>query len=543
MKVRHPILTLALALVLGSMGLVAALTASGPEETLAQGVPPTASPTAMPDDGTGDDNGEAMPSPTPSTSTSTSDATATPQASDHQLPDGFSFKGAFMSLWAEDQITDIELDVSNTIPYIIPPAELLEPDLYTWDGWPLRDKMTGDISVIDGYVVYIALSAPRTPETGTAFYTISEWRYWYKQQGTDEWERGGLVFEGEEAPLGSRQWAGSARYDRETGKASFYYTPVGDLEPDQAPMYPNEFPQSHPASGRPPVIQQMAIATADVVMDDGVQFENFSEHEIILEADGQLYQTFDDSVTDQVIYGMRDPFHWYDQENDEEYILFTANAAFKPGPQNGVIGIARKVNDGEGGGAGEWELLPPIIGAPEVSSQLERPHVLVKDDLLYVFFTTHTFTFNPEGAGPEGLYGFVTDSGSIRGHYTPLNGTGLVAGNPPIAPNQTYSYLTLPGGYVMSYINTAATETLQLNWVGAPAPMFQIAIDGNQTHISDALTDFGPSELPPPGEDLTTNPTPTPEGTPQSTITPQPTVSPEPGTPEPNGSPTGTPTP
>lgn len=64
---------------------------------------------------------------------------------------------------------------------------------------------------------------------------------------------------------------------------------------------------------------------------------------------------------------MRDPFYFYDQRNDEEYILCTANAAFKPGPHNGVIGLAQKQDDGT------WQLLPPIIGAPEVSSARAAP--------------------------------------------------------------------------------------------------------------------------------------------------------------------------
>lgn len=120
----------------------------------------------------------------------------------------------------------------------------------------------------------------------------------------------------------------------------------------------------------------------------------------------------------------------------------------------------------------------------------------MKDDLTYVFFTTHTFTFVPEGAGPEGLYGFVTDSPSIRGHYVPLNETGLVAGNPEIAPTQTYSYLTLNTGHVMSYLNTAGTKGDLLQWIGAPSPMFEVSFDGTSVLIEDALTKAGPTELP-----------------------------------------------
>lgn len=392
-----------------------------------------------------------------------------------------TFDGTFVSLWTADAMRAIEQDTSNTIPLIIPDAELFAPDLFTWDGWPLRNR-DGSIAELDGWVVYIALSADRvTGDDIPAFFTRSEWRYWFTRDGN--WQPGGLVF-AEGTPLGSRQWAGSASYDAESGRAEFYYTAVGIVPEGSEPTYPSEFPQDSPAAGRPPVIQQMAVASAQVVTDEqGVRFEDFSEHEIILEADGEIYQTFDDAITDQVIYGMRDPEYFRDPADGREYILFTANAAFKPGPFNGVVGIAERR------GPTDWALLPPIIAAPEVSSQLERPHVIVRDATYYVFFSTHAFTFAEDGAGPEGLYGFATTSGDFRGQYVPLNRHGLVAGNPQSKPMQTYSYLALPsprGALVMSYLNTAGNVDNQAGWIGSPGPLFEVAIDGLDTTIVEA---------------------------------------------------------
>lgn len=49
----------------------------------------------------------------------------------------------------------------------------------------------------------------------------------------------------------------------------------------------------------------------------------------------------------------------------------------------------------------------------------------------------------------------MSHSGRRQAPWEPLEGLGLVAGNPPSAPTMTYSYPTLPDGWVMSDLNTA----------------------------------------------------------------------------------------
>jgi len=396
-------------------------------------------------------------------------------------PPGFRFAGSTMSLWQRAAASRIEQDARNTIPYQLPPRDLFERDLYVWDAWPLR-TVDGAVATIDGWHVMVALSSARTSDSEWPFYARSTWRYWYTKDGT--WQLGGPVFSREEA-LGSRQWAGSSTYDAETGRATFYYTAVGapdaaSLEADTPPL---AYPPNHPAHGRPSTVQRMAAVTAAVTSGpQGVTFDDFGDHQIILEADGTLYQTHEQSRTDQVIYGMRDPWFWREPATGDDYILFTANAAFAPGTHNGVVGVARANDDGA------WELLPPILGAPGVSSQLERPHLVRRGEQLYLLFSTHAFTFADGLSGPEGLYGFVSHTGRLQGPWEPLNGSGLVAGNPSSSPTMTYSYLVLPDGWVMSYLNTAGGE-LTANapgeFFGGPAPMFRVAFDGARSEIVD----------------------------------------------------------
>lgn len=396
-------------------------------------------------------------------------------------PEMFAFDGGFMSLWQPQAASRISLDARNTIPYVIPPNELFERDLYVWDAWPLRTT-DGVVATIDGWTVLIGLSSARSSDPKWPFYTRSTWRYWFTKDG--DWQLGGKVFDRTEA-LGSRQWAGSSVFDADTGRVTFYYTAVGaldakSLEDDEPAL---AYPMGHPAQGRPSIVQRMAAVSAAISSGpQGVTFTDFDEHRLLLEADGKHYQTAEQSRADQVIYGMRDPWYWRDPKSGDNYILFTANAGFAPGTHNGVVGIARE--NGEGG----FDLLPPILGAPGVSSQLERPHLVRRDQRLYLLFSTHEFTFADGFSGPEGLYGFISHTGNITGPWEPLNGSGLVAGNPGSAGTMVYSYLTLPDGWVMSYLNTAAgqlTEDQPGEFFGGPAPMFRVAFDGVRTEIVD----------------------------------------------------------
>lgn len=350
----------------------------------------------------------------------------------------------------------------------------------------------GAVAVIDDWVVMVGLSSETDAGSDYPFYTRSTWRYWYTRDGN--WIPGGVAFERTEA-LGSRQWAGSTIYDPDSNEITFYYTAVGALDAEslEADDPPRAMSNSHPGAGRPNTEQRMAMVTASVsVGDTGVSFSDFGEHEMILKADGEIYVTEAAYIPGNVIYGMRDPHYWLDDETGREYILFTANAAGMPDPFNGVVGLAEKLD-------GEWTLQRPIIAAPGVSSQLERPHVVVRDDGLYVFFSTHSFTFADGLNGPEGLYGFYNAEGDIRGTYTAMNGTGLVLGNPPAAPNQIYSYLVLPDGKVMSYVNTpygfADNPDSEKEFIGAPAPLVQIGMkEGQSTLLAAPDTALSGSE-------------------------------------------------
>lgn len=429
---------------------------------------------------------EATDAPPPQPAPDIADSTAVPAT-----PPAFRFDGSLVSVWTPQMVDSIAQDVHVTLPMMIHPLTPFDEGTYVWDAWPIRTP-DGAIAEFDGWVVMIGLSAEwqEVIDSGYAFYTLSEWRYWYTRDGN--WRPGGRVFTAEDG-LGTRQWAGSTVYDPETQRVTFYYTAVGapdaaSLEADPAPRTVSIFNE---AIGRPSTVQRLASATASIaVTDQGVAFDNVGDHRILAEADGFWYDTYDTYLAQDAVYGFRDPEYWRDPRTGAEHILFTANAGGQKGPYNGVIGLMTK--DGE-----DWALRPPILLSEGVNSQLERPHVVTRDDGLYLFFSTHDFTFSPQHRGPRGLYGFRSASGDITGLLKPVNGHGLVAANPESAPAQVYSFYVLPDGKVMSYLNILwgfdkRPEYKGREMWGAPAPMFSLAFDGDTVIVAQTDADAAP---------------------------------------------------
>lgn len=394
----------------------------------------------------------------------------------------FQFEGTKLDVWSAEAASEMARTPQTTIPVMPAPEHLFSEDYVLWDAWPIRDR-DGQIALIDGHAVLVSLTAERG-DFDTEFYTRATWRYWTRAQG-GAWEYGGPVFP-QGTALGSRQWAGSAMYDADTGKVHFFYTAVGQLtggSPDDvAPHGPQ-----HPGYGRPSTVQRMALATATVGTSDGaLRFTDFSDHRIILEADGKIYMTEAQYQAADVVYGMRDP--WYFQHDDgRDCVLFTANTNYLNGSRNGAIGLGCSAD----GLTAEWNLEEPVLVSDGVTAQLERPHLVRRDDGLYLFISTHGFLFPDSfrNAPKEGLFGFFAESGDLDGPWTPINGHGLVAGNPATRPLQSYSYLVLPDLSVTSYLNKVLgldihQPELTSDWLGSPAPTFDIVLEKGRAGVA-----------------------------------------------------------
>ncbi|MCR6097522.1 glycoside hydrolase family 68 protein [Salipaludibacillus agaradhaerens] len=392
--------------------------------------------------------------------------------------------------WTREQVDQIELDDSNTIPYTnIKELEKMTPDYHIWDSWPLTDR-NGNVTEVNGWKVLFTLSAPSDVLPGKV-HDIAKIQYFVSRDGKD-WELGGELFP-EEDSLGSREWAGSAMMDEDEGKIYAFYTATGRKGEENLTYE-----------------QRLAMSVGDVVADkNGVHFENWDEHSIILEPDGEDYQSYEQAMENGYSgYAFRDPQWFKDTKTGKEYILFEGNSGGRVSERtcenedvpegsehfNGNIGIAEVVD----GDFSDLKVHSPLLEANCVNDELERPHIIVKDDKYYLFTDTHINKYAPGIEGPEGLYGFVSDT--LFGGYEPLNGSGLVLANPPENPYQAYSWLVLPDLKVIAFAQFGDLNGMDINeighkdpefqfehWGGTMAPTLEIGIDGDRTEFKKEL--------------------------------------------------------
>ena len=400
------------------------------------------------------------------------------------------------SRWTREQAASITRRHGNVAPVAGAPTVDPFPDIHIWDTWLLRDRH-GEIADVDGWRLAFSLTAPAELLPGKR-HDVAEIRCFYSADGT-RWHDAGPVFT--DGALGQRQWAGSALYD--DGDLYLYYTAAGD-ETSEEMTYSQRIAVAHGG----------AVTTAA----DGVELSGPWTHETLLTPDGGWYETETDSRG--MIYTFRDPWFFEDPATGETYLLFEANA---PAPEregddpetsrqrefNGCVGVAVSPS----GDPLSWELRSPLVDATAVNQELERPHVVVADGRYYLFVCSHVHTFAPGVTGPDGLYGFVADA--FEGPYRPLNGSGLVATNPPEAPFQAYSWMAFPHGeevLVQSFLNyyDFAGDSLDAiaelpaadqrdRFGGTLAPTLRLAVDGDRTRLLGTLDAW---RIPTPEESL-----------------------------------------
>jgi levansucrase len=491
-------------------------------------------------------------------------ATPTPQP-DPNDPGTPNNPDSSASRWTVEQAWGLEQNETNTIPVIdfnsFPRGDQKTlPGYHIWDTWPVRNLDT-TVADVDGYRMFIHLSVPDTVLPGKR-HDIAQLRYSYSRDGIN-YTLGGLLFPNatggqvEGVELGSRNWAGSAIIT-DDNRVYVYYTATGvkgeDVLPDLtgptlaqhslSPQVIEPTSDTYPGYPTTPGIsyeQKIAVAYGPtlVATDTGLEIQGEWTHEILLEADGQFYQTQEQADVGP-LNAFRDPFVFRDPNDSKIYMLLEGNVggarkseqrcanedigseAFRTQLQtegvvippeapyyNGSIGLAASVNDS----LTDFELRPALVTATCVNQELERPHFVFKDGRYYLFTASHIGKFAPIGnlqeKGAEGLYGFVSDT--IDGDYQPLNGHGLVLANPEEQPFQAYSYDVLPVNFdgtnryfVTSFVDYPNTQDINAvgnlppeeqlaGFGGTLAPTNEIAIEDNTTRL---VNTFGFGELP-----------------------------------------------
>ena len=372
--------------------------------------------------------------------------------------------GVTPTRWRREHLAHHTISPSNVIPLITAnDIKSVLPGFDLWDVWPVQQR-DGSTANIAGGVLWMILSAPIAHDPNDR-HGVARIRLMHETGGV--WRDLGPFMPDGLCP-GQREWAGSAVYDPASQRISLYYTVAGRRGDSQVRFEQRLFEVSARLS-----VDGEHITTSDWA----------APYEIIM-ADERDYLRVDGSESEPgFIKGFRDPAFFCDPVDGGDYIVFTGSSARSAHRFNGVIGIAAATGDND---ARTWHTCPPLIDASGLNNELERPHLIWRDELYYLFWSTQQHMFAPDGpAGPTGLYGAVAES--LRGPYRMLNGSGLVAANPSNEPRQTYSWWVCHDLQVVSFIDHwglegrkhDAPDTIRQQFGGTMAPRFRLSLQGD----------------------------------------------------------------
>lgn len=370
---------------------------------------------------------------------------------------------ATITHWSREQAERAGDQPPAALP-VITAADIVPviPDHDVWDMW--------QIAYADGRTAFVAerswwffLATPRFDDPDARHDAA---RIWLTSHGSDGWRAHGPAFADGFTP-GSREWSGSAVLDDDGATLTMYFTASG-------------------RQGMARTFEQRLFETRGTFAPGhvggwSVPVESFA-------ADGALYRPADQvDPVDGRIKGFRDPGYVRDPADGAEYLLFVGSAGWVDAVDDGVIGAGRRSTP-----EAPWQLLPPLVEAIGVNSELERPHIILHDGLYYLFWSTQAKRFAEGIVAPTGLYGMVADR--MTGPWRPLNGSGLVAGNPAAEPYQAYCWWVTGELDVISFVDTWGLQgaepsdaaTRRAHFGGTAAPWFRLALAGDTATIESA---------------------------------------------------------
>ncbi|PVE57820.1 glycoside hydrolase 68 family protein [Arthrobacter sp. TPD3018] len=365
-----------------------------------------------------------------------------------------------MSVWRREDAARAVADAAARLPVILAKDVVaIDPTRDLWDMWPIA-RRDGTTATIAGRQYWFFLAVPHAPDP-EARHDVARIRLY--SIGADGWRDHGDAFPDGFTP-GTREWSGSAWLHEDGETLTMHFTAAGV------------------AGGGPRFMQRLFETTGRLV--DG-RVTDWGEPIETVRADGHWYApTEQDAPVDDRIKGFRDPGYFQDPVTAREHLLFTGSAAGEADVHDGVIGLATR--DGLG-----WAVEAPLVSAIGVNNELERPHIVVRDGLYYLFWSTQAKRFAAGIGAPTGLYGMVADE--LRGPWRPLNGSGLVAANPVEEPSQAYCWWVTGEGDVLSFVDYWGLKDVargtdaafrRAHFGGTAAPFFRLNLKGDTARIA-----------------------------------------------------------
>ena len=363
--------------------------------------------------------------------------------------------------WTREMVQAVIPTPPNRMAPVLGPPETrpLIAGVDLWDMWPLArpDGSTADVA---GGVLWFALSAPILPDPADR-HALARIRLLLECDGA--WIDCGNAMPDGFTP-GSREWSGSALL--RGGRVTLFFTAAGRR-----------------GEARVTFEQRLCHTTGTLAVSGGMpRIADWSPVQETVRADSATYVIANQTEGGPGrIKAFRDPAYFRDPADGASYLLFAASLAAAAPYADGAIGLARATNDT----LQSWALLPPLLHATGVNTELERPHLLHRDGRYILLWCTQRHVFAAGGpAGPTGLYGM--EAGQLFGPYRPLNDDGLVLANPETEPAQAYSWWVTGEGRITSFVDywgmegrsfKQHPELVREQFGGVPAPFLQISIE------------------------------------------------------------------
>lgn len=366
------------------------------------------------------------------------------------------------SHWSADAVAGIATQKDALLPVIRQDDVVaVIPGHDVWDMWQIA-QADGRTVTAGGRSWWFFLATPRFDDPDLRHDAA---RIRLTSLGTEGWRDHGDVFTDGFTP-GNREWSGSAVLGENGTTLTLYFTATG-------------------RRGQRGGFEQRLFETRGHFNAEEARIEGWSSPMESVANDGIVYARADQALpVDDRIKGFRDPGYFRDPLDGVEYLLFVGSAGWIDRVHDGVIGLAKRSEDA-------WTAMVPLVEAIGVNSELERPHIIVRDGLYYLFWSTQAKRFSSAApAGITGLYAMVADA--MAGPWRPVNGTGLVAGNPREEPMQAYCWWVTGELDVISFVDLwgldgkVPTTPVQrrAHFGGTVAPCFRLVVDGDRVTIA-----------------------------------------------------------
>lgn len=429
--------------------------------------------------------------------------------------------------------TLIEQDARYAVPFFnaskiknMPAAKTLDAqtgkveDLEIWDSWPVQDAKTGYVSNWNGYQLVIGMMGVPNTNDNHIYLLYNK----YGDNNFNNWKNAGPIF-GLGTPV-IQQWSGSATLNKD-GSIQLYYTKVDTSDNNtnhqkiaSATVYLNLEKNQ----------DKISIAHVDndhiVFEGDGYHYQTYNQWKktnkgadniamrdahVIDDKDGNRYLVFEASTGTENYQGADQIYQWLNyggtnKDNLGDFLQILSNSDIKDRAKwsNAAIGIIKLNNDTKNPGV--EKVYTPLISAPMVSDEIERPDVVRLGNKYYLFAATRLnrgsnddawMAANKAVGDNVAMIGYVSDN--LTHGYVPLNESGVVltASVPANWRTATYSYYAVPveGGddqlLITSYITNrgeVAGKGMHATW--APSFLLQINPD-NTTTVLAKMTNQG----------------------------------------------------